>query len=127
LPRLLISDFRRLISDNSNLNIPLPPWQCVWGERGREYYLEEKQRALNCLAALRVQERAQAVSTTVVLQLVLSGWSLRNGLQLLRDREVQTLLKTFEETAVNYGYGELWHTKLYTQLLERLSSILHLS
>jgi hypothetical protein len=126
LPHLLVRELRNLISEHSDLKLPLAPWESMFGEKEKTYYLEEKQRTLAYLETLRAQERVQQVSTTLVLQLLVCGWSLRNRLQCIRDRDIKSLLKTFEETALNYGYSSIWHEKRYNRMLERLASLLHL-
>jgi hypothetical protein len=122
----LVADWRRLISEHSDLKLPLAPWESAFGEKGRVYYSEERQRTLSCLETLRVQERLQEVSTSLVLQLVLSSWSLRHRLQLVRDRELLPFLKESAQVAVNYGFGDLWYTERYSGLLEKLASVLHI-
>jgi len=124
LAQLLISDLRRLISQRSNLQLPLAPWESMFGQKARDYFQEEKQRVLSCLEKLRAQERVQEVSTNLVLQLVVSTWSLRNRLQAPRDRDLKPLWKTFEEIAVNYGFSQILHARLYSVMLEQLASVL---
>jgi hypothetical protein len=96
----------------------------MFGQKAREYFREEKQRALSCLEKLRSQERIAKVSTELVLQVVVTTWGLRSRFQAVRDRDLKGLWKTFEEIAVNYGFSQLWRESFYSRFLERLASIL---
>jgi hypothetical protein len=120
---MLIRDLEKQISEHSKLKLPLPPWQCMFGQKAKDYYEEEKQRTLGCLETLRNQERIREVSTTLVLQLVISAWSLRNRLQGSTDRELKPLLKQVEDIATDYGFSQLWHEKYFSRFLEKLAAL----
>jgi hypothetical protein len=108
--------------DLQRLVIPLPPSKNLFGKKSREYFQRERERFMSSLQILREQEKVLEVSTSLVLQVIISGWVLLRKFETIRDKELIEQLRGIKDLAANYGFLDLWKSRYYSELVQTLNS-----